>query len=64
MPKKKRGGGPRPFLVAPVAVAVRLDTADHDRLAELAREEQTSISSIVRRAVRAYLKTLTPRKGA
>ncbi len=64
MPKaKKRKGGPTPFLESPIMVAVRLDKADHARVAELARQEQASISSIVRRAVRAYLGALPARKG-
>ena len=55
MPKKKRRGGPIPFLEDPVTVAVRLDRSVQQRLVEQAKTEGVNVASVVRRAVRVYL---------
>lgn len=58
------GSGRKPELVAPHRAVVDIEGADYDRLRELATADGVSLSLLVRRAVRSYVRRRTSRRSS
>lgn len=53
---RRKGAGRKPFLSDTRALTVTLEGADYDVVERLAQERGVSLSTVVRAAVRAYVK--------